>query len=382
MTFPAWDSLRLECFYAGKLIYFFVARKIEFFQYFSPCAFLILISCNIRSANDVEEGFRCGELAMKIHEKFDNSKAWLGRVCAWFYGSICLWKKPVRIIFEPLKNAHRAALETGDIDFAMLNANIYCWESFDISSLSKVEKIITGFSTRMEVYGHESILMMIKPLLQTVHNFMGRAYSDPKVLTGEVMEQDYTIQYARENNKTLLIWLHFYRLLLAYMFGDYEAAELHSSVCRVAENNPFGSSDRVLLVFYDGLVALSQEKMTRARLKVAKSCINTFKTWAKQCPENFLGKLYFLEAELAAATGDHKRAHSKYTSAISLSREGGYLMQHALANERAGKYFMKRGDDDLAKSYFKEAWVVYQKWGGKTKCAHLKSEVSVLSRTV
>jgi histidine kinase len=209
-----------------------------------------------------------------------------------------------------------------------------------------------------------------------VHNFMGKAHDDPKVLTGKIMEQEYTIQYARENNKTLLIWSHFYRMLLAYMLGDFESAEVHSSVCRVAENNPFGSSDRVLLVFYDGLVALAQEKKTRSRLQVAKRCIKTFKTWAKQAPENFLGKLYFLEAELAAATGDHKRAHSKYTSAISLSREGGYIMQHALANERAGKYFLQRGEVDVARSYLKEAVAVYSKWGGKMKHLHLKNEVA------
>jgi predicted ATPase len=173
---------------------------------------------------------------MKVYEKFDN-KAWLGRVSAWFYGSVSLWKKPVRMIFEPLKNAHRVALETGDIDFAMLNANVYCWESFDICTLPKIEKIISSFSNRMEVYGHESILMMIKPLWQMVHNFMGKAHGDPQVLTGEIMEQEYTVQYARENNKTLLIWSHFYRLLLNYMFGDFESAEVHASVCRVAENN-------------------------------------------------------------------------------------------------------------------------------------------------
>jgi hypothetical protein len=329
-----------------------------------------------RSGNDVEEGYRCGELALRIYEKFAD-KSWLGRVSAWFYGSVCVWKRPVRIIFEPLKTAHRMALETGDIDFAMLNANIYCWESLDISTLPKLEKIIQGFSNRMEVYGHESVLMMIKPLWQMVHNFTGRAL-DPKVLTGKIMEQEYTIQYARENNKTLLIWSHFYRLLLAYLFGDFESAEVHATVCRCGESNPFGSSDRVMFVFYDGIVALAQEKKTRAHLATARRCIKTLKRWAKQTPENFLGKQYFLEAELAAATGDHKRAHTKYISAISLSREGGYIMQHALANERAGKYFLLHGEQEIAKSFLREAYSVYTKWGSITKCEHLRGEVGFL----
>lgn len=324
---------------------------------------------------DLDEGFRCGELALKIYRKFDN-KAWLGRVSAWFYGSVYLWKKPIRTIFDPIKAAHRVALETGDIDFAMLNANIYCWESFDITALAKLERIVKGFANRMEAYGQESVLMMIKPLWQTVHNLMGKSFGDPAVLTGEIMEQEYTIQYARENNKTLLIWIHFYRMILAYMLGDYESAEVHSGVCRVAENNPFGTSDRVLFVFYNGLVALSYRKKSRARLQVAKHSIKIFKTWAKHCPENFLGKLYFLEAELAACMGEYDRAHSKYTSAISLSREGGFIMQHGLANERAGKFFLQSGNIDMARSLLKEAIAVYSKWGGTAKVKHLREELS------
>jgi histidine kinase len=331
-----------------------------------------MLLCGIGS--DFDEGYRLGDLAMKIFDKFD-TKAWIGRIAAWFYGSVCTWRKPILVIFDPIKKAHRVALETGDIDFAILNANIYCWESFDISTLPKVEKIITGFSSRMDAYDQESVLMMIKPLWQTVHNFTGRAHGDPKILTGEIMEQDYMVQYARENNKTLLIWCHFYRLLLSYMFGDTESAEVHASVCRVAENNPFGSSDHVLLMFYDGLATMAQGKMNRHRQKVANRCIKTFKSWSKQSPENFLGKLYFLEAELAATNEDSIRAHAKYTAAISLSREGGYILQHALANERAGKYFLRRGEKDLARSYLKEAIAVYEKWGGKAKVAHLQNEV-------
>ena len=53
-------------------------------------------------------------------------------------------------------------------------------------------------------------------------------------------------------------------------------------------------------------------------------------------------------------------------------------MQHALANERAGKYFLNRGDVTTARSYFKESMSVYKKWGGKLKMEHLKNEVGLL----
>lgn len=328
-----------------------------------------------RDVNEINEGFRYGELALQLYRQFDE-KAWLGRFSAWFYGGVYLWKKPVRSIFDPLKSAHRVALESGDIDYAVLNANFYCWESFDISSLAKLERIAAGFANRVEAYGQDSIIMMIKPAWQMAHNMMGKAYGDPTILTGEIMNQEHAIQYARENNKGLLIWIHFYRMFIAYLLGDFESAEIHAGVCRIAENNPFGTSDRVLFVFYDGLIALAQHRRNRNRIPIAKRSIQFLKTWAKNCPENYLGKLYLLEAEMAVHSKDFDRAHSKYTSAISLSREGGYIVQNAIANERTGKFFLKQGNLITARSYLKEAVQVYGKWGGTTKIQQLKREMN------
>jgi predicted ATPase len=338
-----------------------------------------MLLCGI--GNDINEGFRLGELAMKVFNKFE-TKPWIGRIVAWYYGSICIWKKPNVTIFEPIKTAHKIALELGDVEFAMLNANTYCWESFDLSTLSKVEKVVSGFSRRLEAYGQDSVVAMIKPLWQTVHNFKGRAYGDPKKLTGEIMEQEYMVQYARENNKTLLVWCHFYCLLLCYVFEDMEAAEAHATVCRVAQSNPFASPDRVLLTFYDGLVALGHPgRLTWSRQKAARRSIKQFKVWSKHCPENFLGKLYFLEAEMAAAMGDSIRAHSKYASAVSLAREGGYIFQHALVNERAGKFFFRNGDKELAMGYLQEALAAYGVWGGR-RCVKVELLEEEISRIV
>jgi hypothetical protein len=49
-----------------------------------------------------------------MYEKF-NEKAWLGRVSAGYYGSVHGWKRPLRESFEPIKYAHKIALETGDM---------------------------------------------------------------------------------------------------------------------------------------------------------------------------------------------------------------------------------------------------------------------------
>ena len=59
-------------------------------------------------------------------EKF-KGRTWLVRLSAGYYGCVHTWKRPVQESLVPLKQAHRAGLESGDIEFAMLSANMYTW---------------------------------------------------------------------------------------------------------------------------------------------------------------------------------------------------------------------------------------------------------------
>jgi hypothetical protein len=52
-----------------------------------------------------------------------------------------------------------------------------------------------------------------------------------------------------------------------------------------------------------------------------------------------------------------------YTSSILLSREGGFLKEEALANERAGKYYLERGDDGSALKFLRKSYKLYERWG-------------------
>jgi predicted ATPase len=87
---------------------------------------LAMLLCGV--GEDINAGYRFGRLGIRLYEKFD-TKAWLGRVSAAYYGCVHGWKKPIQEALEPLKYAHRVGLETGDIEFAMLNSNIYCCTS-------------------------------------------------------------------------------------------------------------------------------------------------------------------------------------------------------------------------------------------------------------
>jgi histidine kinase len=309
-----------------------------------------------------------------MYEKF-KSKPWLGRVSAAYFGCVHPWKKPIQETLEPLKYAHRVGLETGDIEFAMLNANIYCWSQLDITPLPALDKEISAFNESMEFYGQKLNIMMMKSTWQMMKNLMGHAKGDPKVLTGEIMEESMLEQWKHENI-SVYTWSHFHRMLLAYLFGDYDRAEQFSQGCLVIADYPWGAVDVAIVIFFDALTALAKARASnQKKAPLAEKRLRRLQYWANHSPRNFLGKQFLLEAEMAALAGQHDSAFSKYTCAIALSREGGFIMQAALANERTGKYLLERDDKESAVFHIREAISLYKRWGATAKVKALKDEM-------
>jgi hypothetical protein len=309
-----------------------------------------------------------------LHEKF-KTKVWLGRVSAGYYGCVHGWKKPIQETLEPLRYAYRVGMETGDIEFAMMNGNIRCWLQLDITPLPALEKEITVFNERMELYGQELNMMRIKPVWQMLKNLMGQAKGDPITLTGDIMEESMIDQWKQES-MSVYKWSNAYRMMLAYLFGDYTRAEHFSNGCRTLAEYPWGAVDVAVVIFFDALTALAKARKTnQKKAPLAEKRLQRLQYWANHSPHNFLGKQFLLEAEMAALAGQHNLAFSKYTCAIALSREGGFIMQTGLANERTGKYLLEQDDKESAVFYIREAISLYKRWGAKAKVKSLKDEM-------
>jgi hypothetical protein len=243
--------------------------------------------------------------------------------------------------------------------------------------LEFLENELEALGERMAFLGQTLALMLIRPLWQFVHNFAGRAGVDPTILTGEIVDQDALMAEAKESSRGLLAWTRFYCMVLAYFFGNYDSAEQYATTSHVIYDNSFGSGvDAGSVLFYECMVLLAVARNGKRRhVAAVRRRLKRLAHWAEHCPLNFLGKQYMIEAELAGVTGNHLSVLSKYTSSILLSREGGFLMEEALANERAGKYYLERGDNGSALTFLRESYKLYERWGGIEKMRHLQREV-------
>ena len=98
------------------------------------------------------------------------------------------------------------------------------------------------------------------------------------------------------------------------------------------------------------------------------------RTWADNCPENFLHKYLLVAAEIARLSGQWQEAMNLYDRAIESAKEHEFIHNEALGNELAAKFWLQLDKEDFAKSYLRKAHQGYQIWGAKRKVEQLEEK--------
>ena len=216
---------------------------------------------------------------------------------------------------------------------------------------------------------------MVIPLWQSVLNLMGEASGDPKLLQGELIDDE--VERAKDGtNPNFWMWTRFFQMKLAYLFGDFNLAEKYTDGATQIYTFSCGSMDFAYALFYECmlLLALAQKGRRRHRnINYVRRRLKWLKSWALHAPDNFLGKQFLLQAELAATCGNREKACSHFRSGILHSREQGFLLEEALGNEQLGKFYLEWHQPDLAYPFLVEAKRLYEAWGGLAKVVYFET---------
>jgi diguanylate cyclase (GGDEF)-like protein len=102
--------------------------------------------------------------------------------------------------------------------------------------------------------------------------------------------------------------------------------------------------------------------------------LERFKDWAQLCPENFNHKYLLIKAETARLSNDHLKAVDLYEQARDAALSSKFLLDAALADEFAGRFWDKLGKKRLAKPYLESASDIYERWGATGKTEQLMAE--------
>jgi histidine kinase len=324
---------------------------------------------------DFAGGYRYGQLALKLLDRF-GAKEWLPRVYAGVYGFIHGWNRPMELAMKPLWHAIQVGLETGDIEFAGLNAHICITIMFERGKpLNELNDRMMNFTGELRMLKQESMVNMNKPLRYMIEALIGNdnectvSASAGNPIRGGHFESDHV--YAG-------CWIHFQRCIVTYIFGDFETAVIEGSKAKSCVASPYQTVDLACMLLFDGLASLGlcqqPGRHRRHLITTAKRHISVIEKISCGAPEYCLGKVFLLRAELSVTTRKFDKAHSEYISAIALSSKGGLLMEEAIANERAGRCMQILGDS-RSTAFLNEALELYEKWGAKAKACRLRTEI-------
>lgn len=327
-----------------------------------------------RGGINFEEGYKFGKNALAFSEKFGGD-VWKCRVAAAVYGCINIWKEPLQECLNEMKKAYLLGLGSGDIEYAILNASLYIWNCFGYVPLAQLELSIRALFERMAVLQQTGSLLSLKPVWQMCQNFLGRNHN-PKYLLGDALtREDLANTASIDNSYELRSSIGADEMVMAYHFSDYEMSEARLQSAILLYNNISTISAANARMYHALILLATAKRNSWRRIRKVKHLLKQLRRWSKSCPENYLGRQFLVEAELAGVQREFKEAYAKYYLAIIQFRDAGCLLYEALANERAGKFCASVGDKEKANKFLNEALKVYESWGAVAKCEHLKSEM-------
>jgi len=328
--------------------------------------------------NKIKAGYPYGKIGLELIKRF-NAKEWVAQVYTPVYALIYIWNDHIKHTLTPLLDSYHIGLETGALEFACINANIYCIHAYVIGKpLDKLEPEIADYSQIMRQYKQETNLMYNEVFRQSALNFMGKS-DDYLKLNGDCFNEDQLIADGIEQkNRTISFLIYFHRSILGNYFGDADYAYENSLKSEKLLDAVLAKIEVALQSFHFGLAAAyaSPKKYPKREKFLAKS-IKKMEHWAKNAPQNFEHKLYLLKAEQARNKNQHNKARDFYDLSINKANENGYVQEEALANELAGKYHKSRGNTTLASFYLKSAYQAYRNWGAEAKLTQLSKQYPI-----
>lgn len=234
--------------------------------------------------------------------------------------------------------------------------------------LKKTEEMLLDF-------GFHNSTALLEPFLQTVQNLLGMS-ADPTTLTGSTMNQDDALRLSLSTkNQRASQMICMFRMILNYIFNETaESLKMSKELFPAYAEGPalmlrlrlaFQALAHYAMAHETGKVRYARRGrrfLRRLESMLARGCPNVFHYLALVRAEEF--------AFLHRKSRDLSAVRRMYDDAIAASGRLGVLHIQAIANERAGLFFLSRKDESeraWAPVYLTRSWSLYEEWGSLAK---------------
>ncbi|MCW5317363.1 AAA family ATPase [Nostoc sp. KVJ3] len=325
---------------------------------------------------EVKTGYRFGSLALSLLERL-NAQEMKSITLGLFGCFIQHHQQALRATLLTLKDAYTTGMETGEVLYASYSIVTYTrialYAGVEIDTL---ESELVAYSTALAQLTQDSTILldMTRQVLQNLRETV----SQPDRLSGTFYDETVMLpKHQQDNDLTTIAFVYIYKLLLAYCFGNYQAALDHitqAEPCLVAGSGLVNISIFHLYaaLTYLALFPTQAEPEQIEMLAQAGTHQTILHQWAQNAPMNHLHKWYLVEAERHRVLGKKAAAIDCYDRAITLAKANQFINEEALANELAAKFYLDWGKEQFAQIHITNAYYCYAHWGAKAKINHLE----------
>ena len=341
-----------------------------------------LFLCGI--VGNIELGYQFGQLALKLIERLNVQKL-KARTLTIIFVTIDHWKQPIRNSLKQLIEAYQNGLEMGDLEFAAIAAQAYCYQSYLAGKELNYTKMETERYGKaiVDICRQQSAFYWTQIYQQTILNLQGET-DVPFRLQGRIYDlESMQPLHQKVNDRTALALGSLNQGILCYLFEQYEFARQNLADSELTLDALTSLAFVPIFYFYSSLTKLalfvgvtpSIQQEFSDRIEIDQ---NKLKHWAENAPMNYQHKYDLVEAERYRILGQKIEAIELYDKAIAGAKENEFLQEEALANELAAKFYLNWGKEKIACTYMQEAYYCYSRWGAKAKVEDLEKRYPAL----
>lgn len=333
---------------------------------------------------DIDQGYRFGQLALALLDRYPSRhvEARTRYLAAAFIGH---WKDWDHDEVAPLAEAHRLGLATGDLEFGGFAALMFvCFSYFTGTSLQELERESARYVAALREIKQETPLTYARIHHQAIINLTGQV-ADPCRLAGEAYDED-AMRPVHTAADDLISFGYgaLNKLMLCVLLEDVPRARENADLTDQYLPSLAAMPHVPLAHFYGSLARLAAcaglPDAERAPLleKVAASQA-LLETYAGHAPRNHKHKWALVEAERARVASDEAAAIPRYREAIRLAQDNHFPQEEALANEAFGRFWLERGDGEVALVHLSRAHQQYRLWGAAEKVRRMEVRYPALA---
>ena len=324
-------------------------------------------------AGDIATGYQAGQLSLQLLQRFA-ARELHSKVTFIFNGHIRHWCEPARATIAPFAEGIQSGLETGDLQFVGYNAKDLCTHLFFMGEpLEEVARQQVKYIDLLRRLQQEHSTYYIQIWHQAVLNLKGSSV-DPRRLGGSSFDAEVMLpELERTNNRNLLYITHLAETMLSYLFADYEGAIARAEQALLYEESSAGLMNVGMHTLFHALALLAHYPQAgpEARTAYLARVLCNLRQMRRWAPANYQHGCELVEAETARVLNHTAEAMALYDQSIASAIRHGYTSIEALANERAGLFYLALGREKIGQMYLRAAHHAYLRWGAGAKANDL-----------